>query len=154
MSILKVYTDGACFPNPGKGGWAWIAEDGRKWQGSEDPSTNQRMELMAAINALESLGGPLEIVTDSMYLVNCAGAWLVNWKRNGWRNAQGKPVKNRELIEKIDALMQGREITFKWVRGHSGEAMNEAADKLASAATGLAPEEIQKYQKMFHGNRL
>lgn len=131
------YTDGACAGNPGPGGWAW-AEPGAAWaSGHELRSTNQRMEITAAYEAAVAHPGPLEIVTDSTYVKNCFDKrWYVTWLRNGWRNSQRKPVANRELWEPFVELYLARpgEIRFRWVKGHSGDPMNDLVDRLAVAA--------------------
>ena len=133
---MEVYTDGACSNNPGPGGWAWITEDGNHGSGGEPETTNQRMELSAVLFAIKSLDGPLEIHSDSTYVVNCfKDKWYEGWKKRGWLNSQRKPVANRDLWEPlVDAYRQREdEITFTWVKGHSGNRLNEAADALAVA---------------------
>jgi ribonuclease HI len=130
-----VYTDGACQGNPGPGGWAWAVPDGRWGAGADPATTNQRMELMAALEALRTLGGPLDIVTDSTYVANCfRDKWYVGWRRKGWRNSQGKPVANRDLWEPLIDLVLASDSTFRWVKGHSGDVMNDYVDRLAVAA--------------------
>ena len=133
-----VYTDGACKGNPGPGGWAWVtAPDGQpSGSGGVTRTTNQRMELTAALEACRHYPtGDLTIVTDSRYLVDCFGKrWWKGWQRNGWQNAQGKPVANRDLWEPLLAAVAGRTVQFDWVKGHSGDPLNEAADRLAVAA--------------------
>jgi ribonuclease HI len=144
MTVAKVvvYTDGACSGNPGPGGWAWaVAPEGEPYgSGGERQSTNQRMELMAVLEALRSLGvgseaGPVEVVSDSTYVVKCFhDKWWVNWKRNGWRNSKKEPVANREIWEPLVDLVQSGDVTFRWVKGHSGDRMNDRVDALAVAA--------------------
>ncbi|MFM7963120.1 MAG: ribonuclease H [Actinomycetota bacterium] len=141
MELRVVYTDGACSGNPGPGGWAWAIAPGGEPQGSggEPSTTNQRMELMAVLNALRELGaqpGPIEVVSDSQYVVKCFNeAWWEGWLRRGWKNSQRQPVANRDLWEPLIALVRERgDITFRWVRGHTGEPMNELVDALAVAA--------------------
>ncbi len=132
-----VYTDGSCLGNPGPGGWAWAVPDGASESGAEPHTTNQRMEIMAVVRALEALPGQVHVVSDSTYVVNCfRQKWWVGWRRRGWRNAQGKPVANRDLWEQLLALaVDGdRAVTFAWVRGHSGDPMNELVDELATTA--------------------
>ena len=132
-----VYTDGACSGNPGPGGWAWAATDGRQDSGGESRTTNQRMELTAVLEAMRNVAGPLRIVSDSTYVVNCfRDRWYDGWKRRGWRNAAGKPVANRDLWEPLVELYLAREseLYFEWVKGHSGDPMNDLVDRLAVEA--------------------
>jgi ribonuclease HI len=138
---VKIYTDGACDPNPGTGGWAAIlvAASGTKKElsGAERDSTNNRMELTGAIKALEALKSPctVELYTDSEYLKKAfTDGWLIKWQRNGWRNAQKKPVANKDLWEELLTLSQTHEITWHWVRGHASNPMNNRCDELAVAA--------------------
>ena len=132
-----VYTDGACSGNPGPGGWAWVVPHGPYGSGGEDHSTNQRMELMAVLDAIRTLEGPLEIVSDSTYVVNCfRDRWWEGWLRRGWVNSQKKPVANRDLWEPLIELYQERDVSFRWVKGHSGDRWNEEADRLAVEAGG------------------
>jgi ribonuclease HI len=133
-----VYTDGACSGNPGPGGWAW-AVPGERWaSGADAATTNQRMELTAALEALRELGGPLDIVTDSTYVANCfRDKWYAGWRRRGWRNSQGKPVANRDLWEPLIELALDTGSTFRWVKGHSGDVLNDFVDKLAVDAARL-----------------
>lgn len=131
----EVWTDGACSGNPGPGGWAWATRDGRQGSGGEGSSTNQRMELSAALEATRSLDGPLVIVSDSSYVVNCfRDGWWKGWLAKGWVNSQRKPVANRDLWEPLIAAVRDRDITFRWVKGHSGDEMNDRVDRLAVAA--------------------
>jgi ribonuclease HI len=133
-----VHTDGACRGNPGPGGWAWAEGTVRFASGFAASTTNQRMELTAVIMALRANpDGPIEVLSDSTYVVNCfKDRWHVGWLRRGWRNSQGKPVANRDLWEDLLALVldADRVVEFTWVRGHSGDAMNEFVDALATAA--------------------
>jgi len=138
-----VYTDGACSGNPGPGGWAWaIAPTGeRQDSGGERQTTNQRMELVAVLNALRTLGaqaGAIEVVSDSQYVVKCFNdAWWEGWLRRGWKNSQRQPVANRDLWEPLINLVRERgDVTFRWVRGHNGDPMNDLVDALAVAAIG------------------
>lgn len=129
-----VYTDGACSGNPGPGGWAWVVPDGESAAGGDPHTTNQRMELVAALEAITAHDGVLEIVSDSTYLVNCfRDGWWKGWIARGWMNSQRKPVANRDLWEPIVDAYQIRQITFTWVKGHSGNRWNDAADQLAVA---------------------
>lgn len=133
---MDVYTDGACSGNPGPGGWAWVATDGRHDSGGEADSTNQRMELTAVLRAIEANEGELHIYSDSTYVVNCfTDRWYDGWLKRDWKNSQKKPVANRDLWEPlIEAyLAREAEISFSWVKGHSGVAGNEEADRLAVA---------------------
>jgi ribonuclease HI len=139
---VAIWTDGACSGNPGPGGWGAILRAGgreRELCGGEPATTNNRMELTAAIAALEALKRPcrVELRTDSQYLRGGVTAWLDNWKRNGWRAADKKPVKNDDLWRRLDAAAQRHEIDWRWVKGHAGDAMNERADALARK--GMAP---------------
>ncbi len=133
---LEVYTDGACSGNPGPGGWAWAVADGRQGSGAENPSTNQRMEILAALEAVRSLDGPLIVVSDSTYVVKCFhDNWWPRWRANNWVNSAKKPVANRDLWEPlIDLVSERDDVAFRWVKGHSGDPMNDLADKLAVAA--------------------
>ena len=141
--LRPVYTDGSCLGNPGPGGWAWAVPDGPYASGADPRTTNQRMEIRAALEALTTLGSlwpahqAIEVVSDSIYVVNCfRQRWWGGWYRRQWRNAAGKPVANRDLWEPLLALAldPGRTVTFRWVRGHSGDRWNEAVDQLAVAA--------------------
>lgn len=136
-----VYTDGACSGNPGPGGWAWAVAPTGDPQGSgrEPSTTNQRMELLAVLNALRVLGtqaGAIEVVSDSQYVVKCFNeAWWEGWLRRGWKNSQRQPVANRDLWEPlIDLVRERGDVTFRWVRGHNGDSMNELVDALAVSA--------------------
>ena len=137
MVDVKIYTDGACRGNPGPGGWGalLIAGDTRKelW-GGESPSTNNRMELMAVISALESLKRHCTVVlyTDSQYVQKGISEWIHTWKRRGWKTADKKPVKNQDLWQVLDALVAGQDIEWHWVKGHAGHEGNEYADMLAN----------------------
>jgi ribonuclease HI/uncharacterized phage-like protein YoqJ len=137
-----VYTDGACSGNPGPGGWAWAVVDAGPFaSGAEAHTTNQRMEIIAAFDAVRSLGdglggGGLEVVSDSTYVVNCfRDRWWEGWIRKGWVNSQRKPVANRDLWEPFVELVRQRgDVTFRWVKGHSGDPMNDLVDRLAVEA--------------------
>ena len=135
--IVEMYTDGACRGNPGPGGWGvlMLAGDRRKTlHGGETSTTNNRMELTAAIEGLRALKRPAEVIlyTDSKYVMDGIREWLPNWKARGWRTASKKPVKNKDLWQELDAETQRHEIHWKWVRGHTGNPGNEAADALAN----------------------
>jgi ribonuclease HI len=136
--MRQIHTDGACRGNPGPGGWAWASGRDSYASGAAAHTTNQRMEVMAVIEALrENDESPLEIVSDSSYVVKCFNdKWHVGWLRRGWKNSQGKPVANRDLWEELFALAldEKRVIQFSWVKGHSGDAMNEFVDVLATEA--------------------
>ncbi|HET9690385.1 MAG TPA: ribonuclease H [Acidimicrobiales bacterium] len=137
MSRTEVYTDGACQGNPGPGGWAWAVRGGRWASGAAAHTTNQRMEVQAVLAAVTTLTGPLEVVSDSTYVVNCfRDRWWEGWLRKGWVNSQKKPVANRDLWEPlIDAYRADpTRISFRWVKGHSGDTMNDVVDRLAVAA--------------------
>ena len=134
-----VYTDGACSGNPGPGGWAWVIPEGPYASGACRRTTNQRMELTAALRARRELSGPLRIVSDSVYLVNCfRDGWWEGWLRREWRNSHRRPVANRDLWEPLIGFYREGEVEFSWVRGHGGDRWNEAADRLAvrAAAAG------------------
>ena len=139
MSVVEIYTDGACRGNPGPGGWAATLEYNgrlRELSGAEAQTTNNRMELIAVIRALEALSRPVRacVHTDSQYVRQGITEWMKAWKARDWRTADRKPVKNRDLWEQLDALAAGHEIEWRWVRGHSGVPGNERVDRLANAA--------------------
>jgi ribonuclease HI len=136
---VVIHTDGACSGNPGPGGWGAILEWGgrrREIKGAEPHTTNNRMELMAAISALEALKRPcdVDLHTDSQYLRQGITGWIHGWKRNGWRTADKKPVKNVDLWQRLDAAVDRHTVHWHWVRGHSGHDLNERADELAREA--------------------
>ena len=133
---VTIHTDGACSGNPGPGGYGAILQWGdhtREIKGGEPHTTNNRMELMAAIAALEVLNRPclVDLHTDSQYLRNGILTWINQWKRNGWRTADKKPVKNVDLWQRLEAALARHRVRWHWVRGHAGDAMNERADELA-----------------------
>ncbi|MCL2338621.1 MAG: ribonuclease HI [Proteobacteria bacterium] len=136
--MIKIWTDGSCLGNPGPGGWAFVATDGAKVverSGGEKDTTNNRMELMAVIRALTAIKNhAVEIHTDSQYVKNGMQTWMKNWKKNNWRTADKKPVKNQELWQQLDACAGAHDIHWVWVRGHNGNEMNERADTLARTA--------------------
>jgi ribonuclease HI len=135
--VVEVYTDGACSGNPGPGGWAWAVSDGRQASGADPATTNQRMELRAALEAVRALDGALVVVSDSTYVVNCfRNGWWKGWLSRNWTNSAKKPVANRDLWEPLITLVRDRgDVTFRWVKGHSGDPMNELVDQLAVAAS-------------------
>jgi ribonuclease HI len=136
MTEVVIYTDGACSGNPGPGGWGVVLrwnETVRELRGSDPQTTNNRMELMAAIQALEALNRPSRVLlyTDSVYLLNGVTKWIVAWQRNGWRTAARKPVKNEDLWRRLLEAINGHEVSWQWVKGHAGDEGNERADALA-----------------------
>ena len=136
----KIYTDGACSGNPGPGGWGAVIFDQDDKQknisGSEKNTTNNRMELLAAIMSLKKIKSNSEVVifTDSIYVKNGITEWMKNWKKNGWKNSLKKPVKNKDLWVKLDKLCQSNSVSWKWVKGHSTNKFNNLADELATKA--------------------
>ena len=136
----KIYTDGACLGNPGPGGWGAVIFDQDDKQknisGSEKNTTNNRMELLAAIMSLKKIKTNSEVVifTDSTYVKNGITEWMKNWKKNGWKNSSKKPVKNKDLWEKLDKLCEANSVSWKWVKGHSSNKFNNLADELATKA--------------------
>ncbi len=134
---LAVYTDGACSGNPGPGGWAWAVDGTTYDAGSERVSTNQRMEVRAALQAVTTLSGPLLVVSDSTYVVNCfRDRWWEGWLARGWLTSARKPVANRDLWEPlVTTVVERGDVAFHWVKGHSGHAMNDFVDGLAVAAS-------------------
>jgi len=146
MEQLVIYTDGACSGNPGPGGWAWAVSPTGEPHGSggEAHTTNQRMEIYAVLDALRTharladdhgAAMPIEIVSDSTYVVNCfKDRWWVKWQRNGWMNSQRKPVANVDLWEPLIELVEASDVSFRWVKGHSGDRMNDLVDRLAVEA--------------------
>jgi ribonuclease HI len=139
LNQVDIYTDGACRGNPGPGGWAAILryqDNETLINGAEADTTNNRMELQAAISALQNLKHPCAVVltTDSRYLMDGIQQWLPNWKKNGWKTAAKKPVKNDDLWRQLDKLVEEHHITWKWVKGHSGHVENERVDRLANEA--------------------
>lgn len=136
---VRAFTDGGCRGNPGPGGWGVVLEYGdhrRKLSGHQPSTTNNQMELMAAIQALESLSRSccVDLYTDSTYVQKGMKEWMANWKRRGWKTAAGKPVKNADLWRRLDAAAQRHEVVWHWVKGHAGHPGNEAADQLANEA--------------------
>ena len=139
METMDVWTDGACTGNPGPGGWGavlvWRGQE-KTLSGGEAETTNNRMELMAAIQALEALHRRIHvhIRTDSQYVLKGITQWMTNWKRNGWKTKAGQPVKNADLWERLDGLCERLPVEWTWVKGHAGNVMNERADELARGA--------------------
>ncbi len=136
---VEIFTDGACSGNPGPGGWAALLRYGdreRMVSGAEPDTTNNRMEMLAAIRALETLTRPsrVHLSTDSQYLQRGVTEWLEKWKRNGWRTAAREPVRNQDLWQALDAQLARHHVSWEWVRGHSGHAENERVDEQARAA--------------------
>jgi ribonuclease HI len=144
MAEVEIYTDGACRGNPGPGGWGAVLRYGhheKDLYGGEPDTTNNRMELMAAIRALESLKKPckVRVTTDSVYVRSGITEWLPNWKRRNWKTAAGKPVKNADLWERLDRAARPHDIAWHWVKGHSGHPENERADRLANLGIDELP---------------
>ena len=142
MKTVEIFTDGACSGNPGPGGWGAILRFNGKTKelsGGEPVTTNNRMELMAAISALNALKEPCEVLlhTDSKYVMDGISGWIHGWKRNGWKTADRKPVKNSELWQALDEANRRHKVKWHWVKGHAGHAENERADELARM--GMAP---------------
>jgi ribonuclease HI len=136
---VTIHTDGACSGNPGPGGWGAILEFGdnkKEIKGGEPQTTNNRMELMGAIAALEALKKPcaVDLYTDSQYLRNGILSWIHNWKKNGWRTADKKPVKNVDLWQRLEKALEQHDVEWHWVKGHAGHDLNERADELAREA--------------------
>lgn len=145
LEPVDLYTDGACSGNPGPGGWGVLMVYGgheRELMGGESPSTNNRMELLAAINGLETLTRPMSVRvhTDSTYVKDGITQWVAKWKRNGWRTADRKPVKNVDLWQRLETAIARHRVEWLWVRGHNGHSENERADSLARAGMNAAPK--------------
>ena len=139
INNIKLYTDGACKGNPGIGGWGALVQSGnhkKELSGSSENTTNNRMELVAVIEGLKFIQQNMDIIitTDSQYVKNGINQWIINWKRNGWKTASKKPVKNKDLWVALDSLVKDKNIEWKWVKGHSGHPGNEKADQLANEA--------------------
>jgi ribonuclease HI len=139
--VITVYTDGACRGNPGRGGWAWAVPGGCFASGADPATTNQRMEITAALEALRTLtadgASDVDVVSDSTYVVNCfKDRWWQGWQRRNWKNSQNKPVANRDLWEPLIELAVSSEsnVTWRWVKGHSGDPWNDRVDELATIA--------------------
>ena len=142
LGATEVWTDGACSGNPGPGGWAWATRDGRQASGGAAQTTNQRMEIQAALEAVTALDGPLVVVSDSTYVVNCfRDEWWRGWLARGWTTSAKKPVANRDLWEPlVTAVRERDDIRFRWVKGHSGDVMNDLVDRLAVEAAARGRE--------------
>jgi ribonuclease HI len=149
MNNIDVWTDGACMPNPGRGGWAFCTPGGIQGSGAENPTTNQRMEMRAVIEALRRFDGAssIRVFTDSQFVINVCTKWRTNWKKRGWKKADGQPVKNPDLVLRLDELCEANRVTFQWVKGHDGDPMNELADRLSVEATGLNGAEIAQFEE-------
>jgi ribonuclease HI len=159
-----IYTDGACQGNPGPGGWAWAVPDGPFRSGADSYTTNQRMELRAVLAAVTSIDGPIEVVSDSTYVVNCfKNRWWEGWERKGWKNAKREDVANQDLWRPlIEAYKADRaRLSFRWVKGHGGDPMNDLVDRLAVEAaarqegrsgagtpTGLGPADRPRARRL------
>lgn len=140
MGAIEIFTDGACRGNPGPGGWGVLlryAETEKSLWGGERDTTNNRMELTAVIEALKALKRPCRVIlsSDSTYVLKGIQEWMPNWKRRNWQTAQKKPVKNVDLWQQLDSVIQGHDIQWHWVKGHSGHRENEIADQLANRGT-------------------
>ena len=136
---ILIYTDGSCLGNPGKGGWGAVMiykNHEKKLSGSEHETTNNRMEIKAVVESLKNIKKPIaiEIYTDSKYVQNGITSWIFNWKKNGWKTANKKPVKNIDLWQALDYVTQKHQISWHWVKGHAGNKYNETADQLAREA--------------------
>jgi ribonuclease HI len=152
MKKVVIHSDGGCHGNPGPGGWAAVLEFGqnkRELSGGAPATTNNRMELQAAIEALNALKEPCEVefYTDSEYVKNGVSEWLSHWKRNGWRTKSKKPVKNEDLWRALDSSVAQHKVAWHWLKGHAGHSGNERCDQLAN-------EEIAKIKKMFNSEQL
>lgn len=150
-SRVEIWTDGACSGNPGPGGWGAILRAGateKELSGGEPETTNNRMELLAAIMALEALKRPVsvDLHTDSQYMRGGITGWIFGWKRNGWKTADRKPVKNVDLWQRLDEATARHDVRWHWVKGHAGDEMNERVDALARV--GMAPFKPQKPSKV------
>jgi len=140
--MIKIYTDGSCLGNPGKGGWAAIIIDDKKKiqiKGSKKDTTNNQMELLAPIKALKKIpkGSDVQIFTDSKYVKSGITEWIHNWKKNGWKTASKQPVKNKELWHELDIMTKDFEIKWSWVKGHSTNKLNNEVDLIAREAANL-----------------
>lgn len=150
---MKYWVDGACFPNPGKGGWGWTDLNGNSASGGELQTTNNRMEIRAAIECLrfckeKNIQDPL-IVTDSRYVIGGAVSWRNKWEKGNWKRRGGRVVVNQDLWKELYVLCDEIFPRFEWVRGHTGDPGNEAADQLASVGSSCSPEEIERAKREF-----
>ncbi|GKT12055.1 MAG: ribonuclease HI [Thiomicrorhabdus sp.] len=139
MQVVEIYTDGGCRGNPGPGGWGVLMKYGqfrKELKGHKKETTNNQMELMAAIQAFELLNRPCKarITTDSKYVLEGITKWVIGWKKKGWKTASNQPVKNKELWQRLDQAIQSHEVEWCWVKGHSGHVGNERVDELANLA--------------------
>ena len=146
---LTAAADGSALGNPGPAGWAWVIDEDQWRAGGWPRATNNQGELMAVLDLLQATAHRsderLMVLCDSQYVINSLTKWMPGWKRRGWRKGDGKPVLNRELLERLDTALQGRDVAFEWVKGHAGHPLNEAADRRARAVatafqTGAPPE--------------
>lgn len=147
---ITAAADGSALGNPGPAGWAWVIDDVEWRAGGWPRATNNQGELMAVLDLLHATSHrasePLRVICDSQYVINSVTQWMAGWKRRGWRKSDGKPVLNRELLQQLDEALEGRDVTFEWVKGHAGHPLNEAADARARAAAtafqaGLKPDQ-------------
>ena len=149
--MIEVWTDGSCIPNPGRGGYAWLSKCGRQGVGTEEVSTNQRMEIRAAIEGIKAFpeGSLIRLYTDSQFAINGATKWMNGWLKNGWMTTTKQPVKNRELWEELKLVLETRTVEFQWVRGHNGNEMNELVDVMANEAAQGGDEFTETRQKLW-----
>jgi len=159
MDHVEIHTDGACFPNPGRGGWAAIllhidshgeVTAKKTLQGTEPNSTNNKMELVSVIKGLESLKRQcyVYVYSDSQYVVNAFNnGWINKWQNNGWTNSQGKAVKNQDLWDQLIGLVDQHNVTFKWIKGHAGNRYNEMADRIANQNAGIDPNNPPNFKR-------
>ena len=148
LKAVEAHTDGACLGNPGPGGWGALLRYGRTERelvGGESDTTNNRMELMAAISALEALTAPCEVTlhTDSQYVMKGLTEWMPNWLRRGWKTAAGDPVKNQDLWQRLHAAAARHKVHWRWVKGHAGHVDNERVDRLARQAAEMIRQEMR-----------
>lgn len=151
--IVVVYTDGACFPNPGRGGWAYTTLDGRESSGFKEKTTNQEMELVAAVEAVKALASPavlLKVVSDSLYVVDGITKWVPNWEKRNWQTKNGTPVKYQKLWFELRLRTVSEPVEFYWERGHNGNPGNEEADRLATLASGADPKLVNALKSRWH----
>lgn len=149
INEITVWTDGACFPNPGVGGWAFVTRNGPCGSGREENTTNQRMEMLAVLKALEALcetNRLVKVITDSQFVINGCTDWVFKWKENGWSRKGNKEIKHLDIWIELEQFLSAYLIEFQWVKGHSGNEMNDAVDKLANAATKVSFKERETKQ--------
>jgi ribonuclease HI len=151
---ITAYTDGACKGNPGPGGWGFVMTRGRlvaEGSGGAADTTNNRMELMGAIMALRYLSrpSPITIITDSAYVKNGITSWIKGWKANGWKTSRKEPVKNADLWQQLDALCVEHQVTWQWVKGHSGDSNNDKADELANLGVGIGENQLLPVYRVY-----